>query len=329
LGLGPARPWRIRVSPEGAEFLPSINDPPTEAPSADEPPDHTLPGRAERARLRGLELYQQLEAKRPEHASIEIGFRWLIRDKEIAGGVLGGGLAYRFFFWIMALAVLAAGGLGFASSSGSDVAEEAHEAGLTDALANTVAKAAEQSETGRWWLVIVGAWLFLWFSFGLLRALRLVHAAAWHIPLPPLRNAPQAVAAVVAAPVILFVVTAGAGWLRTHSEQSLGLLASVLVGVLFGATWFWISRKLPAPEGLHWTAFLPGAVLLGIGIEALHLFTVYYLETKLANASELYGVLGLATTALFYFFLVGRGVVWAAEANAVVWDVRIERRGSG
>ncbi len=37
-------------------------------------------------------------------------------------------------------------------------------------------------------------------------------------------------------------------------------------------------------------------------------------------------MLGLATTALFYLFLVGRGVVWAAEANAVVWDVRTERR---
>jgi len=52
---------------------------------------------------------------------------------------------------------------------------------------------------------------------------------------------------------------------------------------------------------------------------------VYYLETKLANASELYGLLGLATTALFCFFLVGRGAVWAAEANAVVWDARSGR----
>ncbi len=43
---------------------------------------------------------------------------------------------------------------------------------------------------------------------------------------------------------------------------------------------------------------------------------------KLANASELYGVLGVATTTLFFLFLVGRGVVWSAELNAVFWETR-------
>jgi uncharacterized BrkB/YihY/UPF0761 family membrane protein len=70
-----------------------------------------------------------------------------------------------------------------------------------------------------------------------------------------------------------------------------------------------------------WTAFLPGAVLIGAGVEALHLFTVYFLEGKLADSSQLYGALGLAATVLFYLFLIGRGVVWAAELNAIVWEV--------
>jgi uncharacterized BrkB/YihY/UPF0761 family membrane protein len=78
---------------------------------------------------------------------------------------------------------------------------------------------------------------------------------------------------------------------------------------------------LPSKE-VPWTAFLPGAILFGIGLEALYVFTAYYLQIKLANASELYGALGVVTTALFYLFLIGRGVVWAAELNAVVWDAR-------
>jgi uncharacterized BrkB/YihY/UPF0761 family membrane protein len=73
---------------------------------------------------------------------------------------------------------------------------------------------------------------------------------------------------------------------------------------------------------IRWTAFLPGAVVFAVGLEALHLMTVYYLADKLASQSALYGALGLAASLLFFLFLFGRGVVWSAELNAVVWDLR-------
>lgn len=276
-------------------------------------------------RDRGLALRTRLEAERPKHVWIEICFSWVLRDKEIAGGVLGGGLAYRFFFWVLSITVLLAGGLGLASASGADVAGDSRDAGITAALAATIANAAEQSESARWWLVLTGLVLFLWFSYGLLRALHLVHAAAWRIAPPPLRNLLRSVGFVVAAPIVLLVVTGAAGWVRAHAANPAGLLATLAVGAGFGVVWVWVSMHLPSKD-VPWTAFLPGAVLLGLGLEALHVFTTYFLENKLANASDLYGVLGLATTALFYLFLVGRGVVWAAELNAVVWEVLSRRR---
>ena len=226
---------------------------------------------------------------------------------------------------MLALTVLLAGGLGLASASGEDVAEDSSELGVTNAFARIVANAAEQSESGRWWLILTGVVLVVWFSWGLLRALHLVHAAAWRVPPPRLHNLPRALGFVVAAPIVLLVATGAAGWVRAHAADPFGLLATLAIGVGLGAIWVWVSMYLPSKE-VPWTAFLPGAILLGLGIEALHLFTTYYLEKKLANASDLYGVLGLATTALFYLFLVGRGVVWAAELNAVVWEVRSRRR---
>jgi hypothetical protein len=270
-------------------------------------------------------LRTRLEAERPRHASVEICFSWVLRDKEIAGGVLGGGLAYRFFFWVLALTALLAGGLGLASASGADVAGDSQDAGLTDALATIVASAAEQSESGRWWLILTGLVLFLWFSYGLLRALHLVHAAAWRVPPPKLRNLPRAMGFVVAAPIVLLLASAAAGWVRTHAADPLGLFATLAIAVGFGAIWVFVSMYLPS-EDVPWSAFIPGAIALGLGLEALHIFTTYFLEEKLANASDLYGVLGLATTSLFYLFLIGRGVVWAAELNAVVWDVRSRRK---
>jgi hypothetical protein len=275
--------------------------------------------RSEAATLWGQEKFTQLEQQRPEHASIEAGFRWILRDKEIAGGVLGGGLAYRFFFWFLALTVLLSGGLGFASRADAELAVQ--EVGLTDAVADSVATAAAQSESARWWLLLIGAWLTLWFSWGLLRALRLVHGAAWRITPAPLTNGLLAVAAVVAAPFVLVAVSAAAGWVRENVGLAPGLVSTLAVGVAFGFVWLQISMRLPAPD-VPWTAFLPGAILLGIGLEVLHVFTVYFLADKLASSSALYGGLGIAATLLFYLFLIGRGVVWAAELNAVVWEVR-------
>jgi uncharacterized BrkB/YihY/UPF0761 family membrane protein len=43
---------------------------------------------------------------------------------------------------------------------------------------------------------------------------------------------------------------------------------------------------------------------------------VYFLGPKLANATELYGVLGVVSTILFWLYIVGRLVVGAATVNA-------------
>jgi hypothetical protein len=281
----------------------------------------SLRERREAVRAREETFFEWLEDSRPRHRSIEVAFHGLARDKAIAGGVLGGGLAYRFFFWVLSFTVISAGGLGIASSLGENVEAAAADVGLNASLAASIASAATQSEAGRWWLLAVGAVSFIWFSWGLLRALRLVHAAAWGVRPEPLRRAPRAVAAVLIAPIAVATLAAGAGWVRASTGGVSGLIATLVVSIGFGAAWILVSMRLPSAD-VPWTAYLPGAILFGAGLQALHLFAVYFLEAKLISASQLYGVLGLSATMLFYLFLIGRGVVWAAELNAVVWEVR-------
>jgi hypothetical protein len=284
----------------------------------------SLRQRREAVRAREETFFAWLEDSRPRHRSIEVAFHWIARDKAIAGGVLGGGLAYRFFFWVLAFTVISAGGLGIASAAGENVEAVAADAGLDTSLATGIASAAEQSEAGRWWLLLIGAFSFIWFSWGLLRALRLVHAAAWGVRLEPLRGTPRAVAAVMITPIAVAALGAGAGWVRASTGGLAGLIATLAVSLGFGALWLLISMRLPSADA-PWTAYVPGAIVFGAGLQALHLFTVYFLEAKLASSSQLYGVLGVSTTTLFYLFLIGRGVVWAAELNAVVWEVRRPR----
>ena len=283
-------------------------------------PDGRGSGRVHSAVVWGQGLYTQLEERRPQSQTVEIGFRWLERDAQIAGGVLGGGLAYRFFFWVLSLTLLFSGGLGLASHSGVNVETAARESGLTSAVSETVASAAQQSESGRWVLLLLGLWLTFWFSWGLLRALRLVHAAAWRVLPGSIHRPLSALGVVLAAPLAFALLEVGFGWIRVNIGVLPGAFAMVVAGLAFGATWLWISMKLPAPD-VPWTAFIPGALLFGIAAEAIHLFTIYFLADKLASAQSHYGALGLAATMLFYLWLIGRVVVWAAELNAVVRDV--------
>ncbi len=98
--------------------------------------------RKEALTARAAALRTRLQEERPRHMSVEVGFCWLARDLKIAGGVLGGGLAYRCFFWTLAFCLLVFGGLGFAQHSGSEVDEDAEDVGVGAAMARTIANAA-------------------------------------------------------------------------------------------------------------------------------------------------------------------------------------------
>lgn len=254
---------------------------------------------------------------RPNHPTVEIVYRVIERDIRIAGGVLGGGLAYRLFFFVLAIAVLGAGGLGFGANSGEDVESAAEDVGLTHALSSSVADAAAQAQSGRWWLLLTGIFLVAWTSRGLFRALRLVHAAAWRTAVPP-SNIVRGTGAVVAVAGAAVVFLLAVGRVRAEFGLLTGLLITLAITAAFVGLWVWVSASLPSAD-VPWTAFVPGAVLLTVGFQLLNIATALFLADRLASSSELYGALGIAATALFYLYLLGRLVVWAAELNAVAW----------
>lgn len=83
---------------------------------------------------------------------------------------------------------------------------------------------------------------------------------------------------------------------------------------------------LPRDPAAPSTALLPGAALLAIGLQALHVTVVFYLAGKLSRASEAYGALGVALVALAWLFLIGRLTVAAADLNAALWEQQVMRR---
>jgi uncharacterized BrkB/YihY/UPF0761 family membrane protein len=85
--------------------------------------------------------------------------------------------------------------------------------------------------------------------------------------------------------------------------------------------WWWISWLLPHADAPA-VYLVPGAALVGVGIQALYVFTAVYFGHKITSASNLYGTLGAAAALLLWLFIFARLVIGAAEVGAVLWERR-------
>ena len=257
---------------------------------------------------------------RTVHPSVDVGFRLADRDKRVAAGVLAGGIAYRLFFWCLSLSLLVNGSLGFAD--GHRVDQTLLDAGVDPVVARTMADLSQQTQQARWWLVLVGGWLLLWTGYLGAKALVLVHAAVWDVPATSVRKPLWASLGFTASVLAFAGSMAIVQWVRAGSHH-FGLVVTMASAAIPLAFWLAVSRRLPH-RGSGWRDLLPGALVVAVGVHAFYLFTLWFLEPKLANATDTYGLLGVVATMLFWLYLVGRLVIGGATLNAALYDHRSE-----
>jgi uncharacterized BrkB/YihY/UPF0761 family membrane protein len=90
--------------------------------------------------------------------------------------------------------------------------------------------------------------------------------------------------------------------------------------------WVFVSVQMPHAPGVPWTAFLPGAVFFGVGIEVLHVVTVYWIASQVEHKTSTYGAIGFALALLLWAYLLGRLITTAAVVNETLWSRYQERR---
>lgn len=279
--------------------------------------------RAAAIRARAQRLEERAQAERRRHGSVDAAFELVDRDGEVAGGIIASALAYRFFFWLLPAALVAVAGLGIAADSASESPESAAESvGLEDLVSSSVANAA--SSPNRWYALLVGIPVLLLATRSLLRALIGAHRLVW----TDVRSAaPRATVAgtlrLLVLLVALVVVSGFAGAVRAWSP-GVGVLPTLLIALPYAGIWLLVSLRLPHRDAPA-TALLPGAVLFGLGLELLHVFTAYVLEPWAISKQGTYGSLGAASVVLLAVFLVSRLIVAAAALNATLWA----RQGAG
>lgn len=265
--------------------------------------------------------YEELQARRVRVPAVDLALRLYEKDSGIGGGMLAGAIAFRLFLWSLPAALLVVAVLGMESANGyGSPSESVRAIGITSIAAESVNKAAHEAQAARWEAAAVGGVFLYTTSVALLRGLTVVHAHIWHAAPPKLKSKPRAV-----AELLLLILAAGAGTsvaavIRNRSP-SFGLVAMLSVVFVYSSAWLLLSSRLPHGEApiIH---LIPGALLFGLGLQAMHLLLVYYLARRVTHASLWYGSLGVAATLLFGLYLGARLIVAASLLNATLWESR-------
>jgi membrane protein len=249
------------------------------------------------------------------------GLSALEQETTAGGTLIAGGLAYRLFLWLLPFSLVIATGASFwerEDDQGLETAAE--EFGMSASAATSMTEAVEGGAHGRWYSLIFGLVFLMWFAIGAVRALRLAHAVAWRTPRERFRRPIPAGLVFTLFATALIVVTGAAQWLREQAGVG-GLVVTLMVVLVYAAGALWAMRLLPHGDA-PWTALIPGAVLVAVGFQALHLFAVLYLVPRLGRSSELYGSLGAATVILLWLYIVARLITLSAFLNATLWERR-------
>jgi uncharacterized BrkB/YihY/UPF0761 family membrane protein len=283
----------------------------------------------ESVRLRAEAVRTDLESKRDDTRYVNIAFLSLERDLSTGGGILAGAIAFRFFLFIIPYVFVAVFAFGF----GADVAEKsptevARHSGIVGLAATAIDAAAETSTLARVLTLGIALWALMSGARMVFKSLRAVHALIWRVPLPKARNLTRnAVLTVVVLTTLIAVERLV--WLAQQVSIALWVVSLVFVTAVPIGVWLWLTLKVfPSAPGTNWRDLLPGAVLIGVGVQGLHIVTIVWIARSLESKSETYGAMGASLTILLWAYLLGRLVTMSATLSAVMWDDKQRSAGS-
>jgi uncharacterized BrkB/YihY/UPF0761 family membrane protein len=247
----------------------------------------------------------------------------LAGERELGGGLIAGGVAFRVFLWIVPFGLVVAALLSFWSDHDREGLESAtREFGIGAAAAGAAVDALEQGDRNAFLVLVIGLVLLAWFSLGAVRALVLAYALAWQMTPPRIRRPFSAILLFNGLFVLYTLSFAGVTWLRAQigvtALLSTFATLAITAGIALCAMWY-----LPH-HGTSLRALFPGALLVAVGDHAVHVAVLFYFAPRLGRAEETYGALGAAATILVWLYVVSRLATGAAFLNAALWSRGLE-----
>lgn len=260
----------------------------------------------------------QLAHLRQAVEPIDVSLLAIERDSHVGGFVMAGAIAFRLFVYLLPLYLLVlviTGAVFSYDPAGPEALADA--AGVSNYVASTLSSAAETSKRSLW--ILIPVTLFALASAGRAahKVIATAHARSWGLPATPRAKPHLAAAGFFAFSVAIAI---GAITFRRFHGGVLYVGTMIVAALYYSAVWMLVSLALPRAKGTTTRSLLPGALLVGIGTQGLYLFTVLYLNRKIASSTAAYGALGIAASSLLWLYLLGRLMVAAPVLNATLYD---------
>ncbi len=243
-------------------------------------------------------------------------------EQRSGAALLAGGLAYRFFLWLVPFGLVAAAIASFwVRDSQRSLTDAAKSFGLGGVAARSATSAVEEGSNARWFLLISGVALMIWAGIGAVRALRVAARLAWGVDSERLRRPVRSSVVFTAVCMLGLAASMAASWVRHHSS-TWGVLITMADVFVYAPLALFAFAHLPRVADASWRTHAPGALLVGCGMTGVHVLLAYYLAGRLERSPSLYGTLGAATVVMLVLFLIARLIVSGLFLNATLQRFR-------
>jgi uncharacterized BrkB/YihY/UPF0761 family membrane protein len=204
-------------------------------------------------------------------------------------------------------------------ATGTSVTTAADEAGIAGLLATTIKNVGDQSVWSRLTILGISGFALVLGARNLVKVLTVIHVLIWRLPRVRVRRQARAVGLLILSVLGALVLAQLVSKLQDRSFPA-WVFATSLFMLIPAGLWLVASLKLfPHPPEVGWRDVVPGALLVGVGIEALHIFTVVYIAHSFERKSETYGAIGGSLSLLLWAYVAGRILAASPVINAVVW----------
>ena len=248
-----------------------------------------------------------------------------LRIRETRANQLVSGLVLQTFLSLFPLLLVAIAVLGFyaqARQGGSkDVAEQmVKNLKLSGDVARLVRENLEAAKSSRRAASVIGGVFLLLSAVKVLGSIAQACDAIWQVPQRGFKDKALGVVWLIGAAVIIAGSVAAVALVKIIPLALLGVIAGLLGGGATGAALFWWTQRIFTNVKVPGKAFVPGAIVGGIGLSLFQLFGAVLVAHFLKSASQLYASLAAVIALLSFLNVFAWLLVLSIVVNVVIWE---------